>query len=67
VRRFVAALASILVLVATNLLAQAVFPSIRYESGNHEVATTIALGLALLTGAIVYMLYPRVRRSGRKS
>jgi hypothetical protein len=65
VRRFVAGLASIIVLVGTNLLTQAIFPSIQFQSGNHEIATAIALGAAFLTGAIVYSLYPRLRGSRR--
>jgi hypothetical protein len=53
-------------LVALNLLAQAAFPSTQYQSGNHEVATTIALAAAFLTGALVYLLYPRLRQGGGK-
>jgi uncharacterized membrane protein YccC len=66
VRNLVALLASIIVLAAVSLLAQAIFPSIEYQSGNHEIATAIALGGAFLTWAIVYSLYPHVRRGGRK-
>lgn len=64
-RRLVALLASLMVLVGVNLLAPVIFPSIEYQSGNHEIATTIALGGAFLTLAIVYSLYPRLRQ-GRK-
>jgi hypothetical protein len=65
VRNLVALLASLIVLAALSLLAQAIFPSIQYQSGNHEIATTIALASAFLTGAIVYSLYPRLRGGGR--
>lgn len=65
-RNLVAVIASLIMLVALNLLAQAAFPSTQYQSGNHEVATTIALAAAFLTGALVYLLYPRLRQGGGK-
>jgi hypothetical protein len=66
VRNLVAVLSSIIALVALNLLAQVIFPTIQYQSGNHEIATTIALGGAFLTGAIVYSLYPRFTEGGKR-
>jgi uncharacterized membrane protein YhfC len=65
-RNIVAVIASLIVLVALNLMAQAIFPSIQYQSGNHELATTISLVVALLTGAVVYSLYPPMRQGGGK-
>jgi len=65
-RSLVAGLTSVFVLVGMGLLAQAIFPSNRYQSGNHEIAGTIALGSAFLTWSVVYSLYPRLRRGGRK-
>jgi hypothetical protein len=67
VRNFVALLASVIVLAGLSLLAEAIFPSVQYQSGNHEIATTIALGCAFLTWVVVYTLYPRLRRGGGKS
>jgi hypothetical protein len=55
-----------IVLAGLCLLAQAVFPSIQYQSGNHEIAAMIALGGALLTWTVVYSLYPRLSRRGEK-
>ena len=65
-RKFISLLASIIVLVGLNLLGQNIFPSVQYQSGNHEIATTIALAGGLLTGVVVYLLYPRLRRGGGK-
>jgi hypothetical protein len=61
-RRLVAFLVGLVVLAGVNLLAPVIFPAVEYQSGNHEIATTIALGGAFLTSAIVYALYPRLRR-----
>ena len=66
-RRLVAFLVGLIVLAGVNLLAPVILPSIEYQSGNHEIATTIALGGAFLTSAIFYSLYPRLRRGSRKS
>jgi zinc transporter ZupT len=65
-RRFVAFLAGLIVLAGVNLVLPAILPSIDYQSGNHEIATTIALGGAFVTWAIVYALYPRLRRGSGK-
>jgi hypothetical protein len=59
-------LVGLIVLAAVSLLAPSIFPSIEYQSGNHEIATAIALGGAFLTSAIVYALYPRLRRGSGK-
>ena len=66
-RRFVSFFVGLVVLAGVNLLAPVIFPSIEYQSGNHEIVTTIALGGAFLTSAIVYSLYPRLRRGGGES
>jgi hypothetical protein len=42
-----------------NLLAETVFPSIQTQRGSHEIAATVALAGAFLTGALVYTFYPR--------
>jgi hypothetical protein len=63
-RRFVAFLASLIVLVCVDLLGPAIFPSIEHESGNHEMLTMVALLAAGVTSAIVYTLYPRLSARG---
>ena len=61
-RRLVAFVVGLIVLAGVNLLAPVIFPAVEYQSGNHEIATTIALGGAFLSSAIVYALHPRLRR-----